>query len=392
MAAILFFLFVFLKQFYIFPSGSLGVADICLAGCFLVLIFEGRKAKKPFLNRKTDLLFCLFLVFVILINGSYGLYGRNLEYFKYSLFWIYNGCAIWSFQRLSEAGGKRFFSYLNLVVKGNIVIQLVVMLSRHGRVFEEYWGATRYMGTFNDPNQLAFFLFMMILLSYMYRCCFEDKTFWIFFVLGFPVVLASKSTGILLGIGVFLLSVLLCQVFKVYRSRKYSGKVWFISGVCISAVSAAFLIWIWPPSDFSVQAVEYNMLTRIQEKIWKVAHGGLLGMILDRGIEKILVYPEYLVLGAGEGGFERFALVSQVNEIHSSFLSIWFCYGTIPAVTLAVWVFDSLKKMRGRMWCAAAALLAESFLLVNYRQPMFWMILMYGWVTIEFVPKRTTSK
>jgi len=30
------------------------------------------------------------------------------------------------------------------------------------------------------------------------------------------------------------------------------------------------------------------------------------------------------------------------------------------------------------MACAVVGLLAESFFLVNYRQPMFWMILLYG--------------
>ena len=39
-----------------------------------------------------------------------------------------------------------------------------------------------------------------------------------------------------------------------------------------------FLWWIWPAADFDVKTVDYNMLTRIQEKIWKVAHGGLLGL------------------------------------------------------------------------------------------------------------------
>ena len=88
-----------------------------------------------------------------------------------------------------------------------------------------------------------------------------------------------------------------------------------------------FLWWIWPAADFDVKTVDYNMLTRIQEKIWKVAHGGLLGLFLDRGMEKLVLYPQYLLYGAGEGGFDRFTLASQVNEIHCClFLSLIHIY------------------------------------------------------------------
>ena len=39
--------------------------------------------------------------------------------------------------------------------------------------------------------------------------------------------------------------------------------------------------------------------------------------------------------------------------------------------------------MNAAMMCAVAGILAESFFLVNYRQPMFWMILVYGSVIRE---------
>ena len=57
-----------------------------------------------------------------------------------------------------------------------------------------------------------------------------------------------------------------------------SMKVWTL-GIVIGVVLFGLLLWwIWPAADFDVKTVDYNMLTRIQEKIWKVAHGGLLGL------------------------------------------------------------------------------------------------------------------
>lgn len=37
-----------------------------------------------------------------------------------------------------------------------------------------------------------------------------------------------------------------------------------------------------------------------------------------------------------------------------------------------------LQSIDAAMACAVIGLLVESFFLVNYRQPMFWMILLYG--------------
>ena len=43
---------------------------------------------------------------------------------------------------------------------------------------------TRYMGTFNDPNQYAFYLFCMILLISLYACNYGDRTAPIYYCLG----------------------------------------------------------------------------------------------------------------------------------------------------------------------------------------------------------------
>lgn len=39
----------------------------------------------------------------------------------------------------------------------------------------------------------------------------------------------------------------------------------------------------------------------------------------DRGMDRVALYPRYLLLGAGEGNFNRFLKAAQQNEIHCSF-------------------------------------------------------------------------
>lgn len=374
MAITLFLLFVFLKQFYIFPSGSIGLADISLMLCFLLLLYSRNLDKSLLPTLKQDVLLYLFLGFVIVINSIYGILNQNREFFKYSLFWLYNVCAIWAFRELYNLFGDRFLRQLNHVIKLNIITQLLIYLSGQGRFLHEYWGAIRYMGTFNDPNQLAFFLFLMVLLAYLYACTVKDKTFPIFYLLIIPVLLATKSTGILLGFlsftGLAILYVLYRIAARYHISKKLLGTAMILAVILFSI----FLIKIWPADDFDVKNLDYTMISRIQEKLWKISHGGL---IWDRGMEKLVLYPQYLLFGAGEGGFARFTLASQVNEIHCCLFSVLFCYGILPTCILLRWIWNNIKGCPKAALCAVAGLIIESFFLINYRQPMFWMVLIY---------------
>lgn len=140
---------------------------------------------------------------------------------------------------------------------------------------------------------------------------------------------------------------------------------------------------MWPDADFSIQEGNFTLIERTQEKIWKLSQDGAGGIFMDRGLDKLILYPQYVIFGAGEGGFARFPASVQINEIHCCLFSILFCYGIVPTGILLVWLGRQLKLLEEWMWPAALALLAESFLLINYRQPLFWLILVYGAVISE---------
>ena len=50
-----FLLFVFLKQFYIKSSGSIGIADLCIAFCVIFLVLDIVRGKRKILNCISDL-------------------------------------------------------------------------------------------------------------------------------------------------------------------------------------------------------------------------------------------------------------------------------------------------------------------------------------------------
>lgn len=68
MASWLFYIAVFLKQFYIFPSGNLGIADLFFAAA-CVMTFYGAWKNRTKLFYREDIPWVIFLIFVAIING-----------------------------------------------------------------------------------------------------------------------------------------------------------------------------------------------------------------------------------------------------------------------------------------------------------------------------------
>ncbi len=391
MAMVFFVLFFILKPLYIFPSGGLGLADIFLFLCAVTLFWEWLSQRKEgkgsgLLDWKEDGALYVFLAAVVLINGIYSWREQNTEFIRYTAYWLYSVMAVWCFRRLSKKDG--FSRWILNGAQFNVLVQTGFWISGQGRIFYEYWGGTRYMGTFNDPNQLAFFLFLMAILLYLARG--EKKNIFdiLFYGLALLLIAVSKSTGIFLGVLIAAAAWGMQVLWRIYRSGRVDRKILgIILGACL-IVFAAVMIYLWPPADFSVREGNYTLVERIQEKIWKAVYGGGSSFFMDRGLEKCWLYPQYLLYGAGEGGFARFTLASQVNEIHSCLFSILFCYGLIPTILLMYWLMKELRRLEGWMWPMILGLLAESFLLVNYRQPMFWLVLIWGSLNVPGVQAR----
>lgn len=390
MVEVLFYTAVFTKQFYLLPSGSIGIADLffALSGA-LALIMAWRSGKKIWYQE--DFPWVVFLIFAAVINGIYFVRTGKGSFPLHTLYWIYSAFLIWTFRTLYS---DSFMRGLCWICRINLVFQTIVLISGRGRYFHESWGGSRFMGTFNDPNQFAFFIFTMILVLFMeYRrkAEYTVKTriaCWGMFFWGVFLIGKAKSTGMFVGLLAFFV-ILAWQFFWERCTHSKYKKLWWFGGAAVVVILALGVYLIWPGADFDVSQTDYTLLSRIQQKIWKLANGNLYDLLYDRSAERLVLTPQYLFYGAGEGFFERFIPydgfekllspgvfdVFHVNEIHSSFFDVWFSYGLIPTTFLVYWIVKNVIRCEKAQRAAVLALLAESFTLMNCRQPFFWFVI-----------------
>lgn len=253
----------------------------------------------------------------------------------------------------------------------NLILQTVFLVTGLGRYRFEH----RYVGTFNDPNQLAFFTMASMMLVQLIEDSIKKESRLVLLpvVPGILLVLWSKSVGITLGLIVWLCWSAICVVRRWRKENKAAGKnrVLFYGFGAVSVVIVLSVMVL-----FGYYSDNYNLIIRIGEKLSRLAEGGVLSLCRERGIDRLWLYPGYLLCGAGEGAYDRFGQSELVGiEIHSSILGLWFCYGIVPLMLLISWVKDKTKAIPFETIGMYLALLAESMFLVNYRQPFFWMIL-----------------
>ncbi len=357
---ILFVLGIFVKQFYLLPSGNLQIGDIMLlCSFFWHFVIE----KKGFLPIYKDEYYILgYFLFIAIINGVYCLVFREIGFIKATLYYVFNIMILLVFVVFIQQDKGVFLNALRKVLQCGLIMQLVIYLGGFGR----WYASNRYEGTFNDPNQYGVYIFFSVLIIYIIGCVFEKKN-WLWILLGFVLILPSASMGMLVGYCAFGVSFFIISNYKTSPRR-------VIVVLVLLAVLVFLLIGIWfgfiKTPDF---ISELSIYKRFFEKLDRLSGDSQVGSLLsDRGWERILDSPEYILFGSGEGKYDRFGTNL---EIHSSILGPIFYYGILPFSLFVCWCIQKLKGLEKNCYCVYVALLVESFFLVNTRQPMFWMII-----------------
>lgn len=356
-SAKLFLLGILTKPFYILPSGMPQIGDFLILLSYLLLLASGNM--KPI--TKEEKILRTFVVLVALINGIYFIFFPDLDFILSTFYYIFNFLVVLSFKSCFVMPG--FGKALERVLELSLLIQLFVYQTGRGR----WYHLVRYMGTFNDPNQYAFFIFGAMLLIFLIKNAYGDvKKTIIWYILAFYLMMPASSTGMLLGFVVFLIFFVMFSL-QVSTGRVLGMLFFIFLGIALFVMYSNGMIRL--PASFE----NSFMAQRLNQKLSGVSDDPV-AIANDRQWTKLIYYPVYILFGAGEGHFVRFPLAGTGSEIHSSIFGPLWYYGILPFVIWMRWCFKKIKRVDRIVLCVYAGLMVECITLVNNRQPFFWMI------------------
>ena len=364
---ILFFLAVIFKPLYLLPSGSFQIGDFLFVAAVAVHFITKKEKRPQNLILKDERSLLVFIIGVLIINSIYWLAIGSFDFLLSSAYYVFNFLIVLFVADVlqSDVTRTRFLDGLCNACKIVMLFQLIVYVTGTGHDYIE--AKHRHLGTFNDPNQYAVYILLcMLIMLVAYNGVNIRSGFW--FLLGTALIIPSGSVGAIISIGIFL------TLFIILTAVKADKKKVLMVIACV-AVIAAVLAVVKSLTGYTLHiGVVDMMISRFREKAGSISGFGDIFnyLVNDRIWNRVFEQPKYLLYGAGEGAHIRFDPMA--HEIHSSILGPPFYYGIVPSFFLFRWVYLKLKNINGFQFCVYAAIIAESMILVNYRQPLFWLL------------------
>lgn len=372
---LLFLTYWILKSFYIHSSGGLQIGDYVFCLSFFCFFCETVKRRELGVLMGKDSLLFVYVCIVAFINGIYSILYPDGGFLKPILYFTFNFLVVVEFRYIAE--DKKFLNEFFVATFLCVFIQVLVYLSGRGRW---YGDGLRYMGTFNDPNQLAFFVMSRFFIMYIIysRVCNENKINFLLmslsFVMSIFLIMQSASTGMFLGCGVFCIAWLVNYCVANRKNKKVILMILFI---------ACMVVFLGFGGD-KLLFKDSFISDRLREKLNKMSDSSGNGFIKDRNLGAFFYKPYYILFGAGEGDFIRFTDVAANGELHSTVLSLLFYYGMIPYCILLIWVFKNLKGITILEFSIYVAIFIEMLTLVNHRQSSLWILFILPSILSDF--------
>ncbi len=362
LAKICYLLFWLFKPFYIIASGSLQIGDVFIILSFLLVIFDSNVIAK---FEKIDRGLYIFFAFVLFINSIYFLIYKDTSFLKSILFYAFNILGV--FVGRIYLADDDFLKIFDKVLKLNLWIQLIIFFVGAGR----WLGSTRYMGTYNDPNQLGFAVLTTYCLIYCISRKVDIKRRWLYFLIAFFLILQTASTGMFMGIVLLIVSEIYFKILTIQnKSLKIAYLVLLVFITFFISIIAIYVLYFGDELDLDV-----NIIDRITEKMTK-GDNVFESFIKDRHLYAFVDQPQYILWGSGEGFMKRFSRMT--GELHSTWLGLLFYYGIIPFCFLISWIKDNLKNVDKYIIPVYICIFVEALTLINHRQPSFWALIVLG--------------
>ncbi len=327
-----------------------------MAIVFIYIFFMG---VKPSSGLQTDLIdkHRMFVIYVTIVNSLWFFFidqsmEKRFPTFVHSFFYIFNFLVLRSILILSRSFRDKFLLYTIYGIGLGMILQVFLAFAMGST-------GSRNSLFFNNPNQLGYYallsgsLFVYAVKHVKVPTYFQLASYFSFFFL----TLLSSSKAALAG------SIILITL-AVLNQGLFSIRQFFILGIAI--VIGAYFV-----SQGELGSNLFNYSLKRFELIGQSKDDSYEG----RGYDRILNDPDYMVLGAGEGGYQRFDTLLDAGEIHSSFGTLIFCYGIIGFVLFMRFLFAVFKGSSFFELLYFLPVFAYSITHNGLRDTLFWVFL-----------------
>ncbi|MBQ1518718.1 MAG: hypothetical protein IIZ53_02570 [Ruminococcus sp.] len=216
------------------------------------------------------------------------------------------------------------------------------------------------MGTYTDPNQLGFAVISTLAILFLLK----DKWKYLYVGVAAIIILQTSSSGMLIAL---LILVALDGALMLKKAMDNGGIPYAIVFLVILGIGGIILLIM-----LDIIHIDWDHY-RLSQKL-----GGnksiLQSFIDDRALNIAQDHPEYFLFGYGEGF--TFVRYGHWEEMHSTWISLCYCYGIVPFCILLAWIYQNVKNIKLEVVPVYCAIFLEAFTLVNHRQASFWMIIL----------------
>lgn len=352
----LFIIGIGLEPVYFLPSGLPQISDwVLITWAGLTILTFPSTAMRAIRYAPMQIAGILVL-YIALVNITWAIYLSNGRVAFYSLFYIYNFAIVWALvcSVLTDPIGWRKRIISGLVIATAMMLAMLVVRFDASQV--------RQTAGFNNPNQLGYYALLVFCITLLLFNVWRSGRFWYLVGVTNLMLPFSASLGATAGFSVAYLRVLL-----TIRLRRL-----------VRFLAIAFIVFVVMWGILFYSGWYEHLAWQVQSRL-NVADRKMGRFVDERGYSRIWEYPEYTVLGAGEGAIERFGPHHR-HELHSTLGTLLFSYG-IPGISLFLLLLWYIGRRKiPSIWFLMIAPLVYSLTHQGLRTTMFWVFLFLVWL------------
>lgn len=333
---------------YVFPSGSPQPADVVFLAAVVLILLPAIRA----IFRRRQHALVLLAAWIMVVNAAWFLVLAEGAFLRSSLYYVFNVLVFAAFAYAYAAWPSQFTRVVRVAVIAAVGVQLLVVVSVDPSL--------RHAGTFNHPNQLGYW---SVLLAAVYGVVMREARIgpvdvFVFGAAAYACVL-SNSQAALVGM------VLIVGVFLIAHPARPGTRVAF------AGLAVALLIVAVVEGSIPHYLRELPQIAAVEERIELLLERD--DEAAHRGWDRIGEHPEHILIGAGEGGYERFSV--EELELHSSYGTLLFSYGVAGLVLFGVVLMQALRGAPPLVVAYFVPVLLYGVVHQGLRFSLFWVLL-----------------